>query len=79
MGEDRCQREELQVLQQLLLLPACTLPARITISPAPLPPSPLQGFMFGDKLLRPAMVKVSYSDQPSDSSADDAAASGASD
>lgn len=40
--------------------------------------------MFGEKLLRPAMVKVSYSDAPAptaggDSSADDAAASGASD
>ena len=48
------------------------------------PPSTLQGFMFGEKLLRPAMVKVSYSDSPAaaadgDSSADDAAASGASD
>ncbi len=46
------------------------------------PPSTLQGFMFGEKLLRPAMVKVSYSDAPAaaaDSSADDAAASGSSD
>lgn len=52
-----------------------------TLTPAPIPPSPLQGFMFGDKLLRPAMVKVSYSDSPAaaGSSADDAAASGASD
>lgn len=53
-------------------------------TPAPRPTSPLQGFMFGEKLLRPAMVKVSYSDAPAptaggDSSADDAAASGASD
>ena len=42
----------------------------------------MQGFMFGEKLLRPAMVKVSYSDAPAaaaDSSADDAAASGSSD
>ncbi|KAI7840150.1 hypothetical protein COHA_005933 [Chlorella ohadii] len=41
-----------------------------------------KGFMFGEKLLRPAMVKVSYSDAPAaaaDSSADDAAASGSSD
>lgn len=41
--------------------------------------------MIGDKLLRPAMVKVSYSDAPAapaadgEASADDAAASGSSD
>lgn len=48
----------------------------------PAPPAAPQGFMIGDKLLRPAMVKVSVSDvaaaapAAADSGPDDSAASG---
>lgn len=46
-------------------------------APPPLP-APVQGFMFGDKLLRPAMVKVSFREDGGEAAAapDDAAASG---
>lgn len=61
--------------------PAVAGPPDLATPPCP-PLPPPQGFMIGDRLLRPAMVKVSFSDsQPPAAAAaaeatDEAAASG---